>query len=168
MTEHELLNRIAGQDEVALRQLYGLYYPRLARFVFRLTQDTQIVGEVINDVFFVVWQKAGGFRGDSSPSTWIMGIAYKKVLKANKRQQSLRLVELPEDFAGEPASDPAPDVFSLVHRLSLKHQAVIILTYQFGYSYKEISEIVACPENTVKSRMHHARKALQMLLETDS
>ena len=50
-------------------------------------------------------------------------------------------------------------------KLSPKHQAVIILTYEFGYSYREISQILDCPENTVKTRMFHARKALRALLE---
>jgi len=38
------------------------------------------------------------------------------------------------------------------------------LTYYFGYSYKEISEIVGCPENTVKTRMYHGKQRLMDLL----
>jgi DNA-directed RNA polymerase specialized sigma24 family protein len=33
-----------------------------------------------NDTLFVVWEKAGDFRGDSRVSTWIMGIAYRRGL----------------------------------------------------------------------------------------
>ena len=52
-------------------------------------------------------------------------------------------------------------------RLKPNHRAVLVLTYQFGYSYREIGEIVSCPENTVKTRMHHARKALKSILERE-
>jgi len=38
------------------------------------------------------------------------------------------------------------------------------LTYFNGYSCAEISEIIGCPVNTVKTRMFHARGKLKSLL----
>ena len=52
-----------------------------------------------------------------------------------------------------------------MQRLSPSHRSVVELTYQFGYSYAEIAEIVGCPVNTVKTRMHHARMQLRKILE---
>jgi RNA polymerase sigma-70 factor (ECF subfamily) len=46
-------------------------------------------------------------------------------------------------------------------RLSTDHRDVIELTFFHGCSYQEIAEIVGCPENTVKTRMFHARKQLK-------
>ena len=51
-------------------------------------------------------------------------------------------------------------------RLSERQRSVVELTYQFGYSYAEIAEIVGCPVNTVKTRMFHARAQLRRILET--
>lgn len=39
-------------------------------------------------------------------------------------------------------------------------RAVVELTYYEGLSYRDIAEILGCPENTVKTRMFHARKKL--------
>ncbi len=50
-------------------------------------------------------------------------------------------------------------------QLSPKHRAVIELTFFEGLSYREISEIVGCPHNTVKTRMFHARRHLKQVLE---
>jgi len=168
LTETELLAAVAEADEGALRELYDRYYPRLARFLVRITTDDDLVAEIINDTFFVVWQKAAGFRGDASPSTWIIGICYRRAMKALGRRPV---------FEPLPEEEPAADGPGLVNRLSLaravarlkpKQRAIVVLTYQFGYSYREIAEIVHCPENTVKTRMHHARKALQKLMEAES
>jgi len=51
-----------------------------------------------------------------------------------------------------------------LHELSPEQRAVVELTYFYGRSYQEISEIVGCPVNTVKTRMFHARRRLKELL----
>ena len=43
-------------------------------------------------------------------------------------------------------------------------RAVIELTFFHGLAYQEIAKILNCPENTVKTRMFHARKKLQILV----
>ena len=49
-------------------------------------------------------------------------------------------------------------------KLSTDHRDVVELTFFHGLSYQEIAEVVGCPENTVKTRMFHARKQLKGLL----
>jgi RNA polymerase sigma factor (sigma-70 family) len=169
VTEADLLGAVARADECALRELYERYYPRLARFLVRMTRDDDLIAEIINDTFFVVWQKAAGFRGDSSPSTWIIGICYRRALKALKQIPPFEPLPETELAADEDNSPDGPlAVARAITQLTPKHRAVVILTYHFGYTYREIAEIVHCPENTVKTRMYHARKALQALLEAQS
>uniref|UniRef100_UPI000A540082 RNA polymerase sigma factor n=1 Tax=Streptobacillus moniliformis TaxID=34105 RepID=UPI000A540082 len=48
-------------------------------------------------------------------------------------------------------------------KLSAEQRAVVEMTYYQGLHYSEISEIMQCPENTVKTRMFHARKILAKL-----
>jgi RNA polymerase sigma factor (sigma-70 family) len=47
--------------------------------------------------------------------------------------------------------------------LPQEQRAVIELTFGHGLRYQEIAAILDCPENTVKTRMFHARKRLQTL-----
>jgi len=171
----DLIARIAKLDEKALELLYQNFYTRLFRFISRIIRKEELIGEVINDVMYVVWEKAETYNQQCQPSTWIFGIAY------NKARQSLRnagynddesLNELDGDnlvFADNNCAlnqlemtnwlEPALDM------LSPDQRAVIELTYFEGLHYSEIAILMDCPENTVKTRMHHARKKLALLLK---
>ncbi len=48
--------------------------------------------------------------------------------------------------------------------LSPEQRTVIELTYFHGMHYDEIAQLMDCPENTVKTRMYHARKKLASFL----
>ena len=50
--------------------------------------------------------------------------------------------------------------------LPAEQRAVVEMTYYYGLSYQEISEIMGCPVNTVKTRMFHARRRLREILPT--
>src|ERR1043166_9103722 len=94
--ESELIARIAKSDRRAFEELYTLYHRRLARFLTRLTKRYDVAEEVINDTFYIVWRKAGDFRGDSQPSTWMLGIAYRKARNAFRSSSRILAVENPE------------------------------------------------------------------------
>src|ERR1700730_15853101 len=89
--EVDLMAGIANGDRKAFDALYNLYHRRMALFLTRLTHRFDLAEEVINDTFMVVWRKARDFRGDSQPSTWILGIAYRKA--RNALRSSARLGE---------------------------------------------------------------------------
>ena len=167
-----LIVRIAARDRDAFESLYRGYYPRLRRFIERVTRRPQIVDEIVNDTMYVVWRKAPSYNLRSKVSTWIFGIALRRALKALKRTDD------PVDFVPDERPDPGSagpeglllqqetraSIVRALGALSPEHRAVIELTYFEGYSCAEIAEIVRCPVNTVKTRMFHARRRLRMLM----
>lgn len=56
---------------------------------------------------------------------------------------------------------------SALDMLSPDQRSVIELTYFQGLHYSEIAVLMECPENTVKTRMHHARKKLALILKNN-
>jgi RNA polymerase sigma-70 factor (ECF subfamily) len=48
-------------------------------------------------------------------------------------------------------------------KLPADQRAVLELAYHQGLHYQEIAQIMDCPENTVKTRMFHARKKIKAL-----
>lgn len=169
------LNAVAAQDHDAFDELYRQYYPRLMDFLARLVGHAGLAEEVINDTMYVVWSRADSFAGRSRVSTWIFGIAYKQAIKRLERERRARLNRLPEGWEARAENVHVDSEVSTLQlrdlldkalgRLSPRHRSVVELTYQFGYSYTEIAEILGCPVNTVKTRMFHARAKLRRILE---
>ena len=169
-----LLERIVQGDRVALHELYAAYHYPVLRFIQRITRSLELAQEGVNDVMLTVWRNGMSFGRRSSVSTWIMGIAYHKALKAlaSRQRWSSRFGFNLDDFEdrSEMAVDPEEhrDLRETLHKaleaLSPAQRAVVELTYFGGYSYEEIAAIMGCGENTVKTRMFYARAKLRKAL----
>ncbi|MFO0984386.1 MAG: sigma factor-like helix-turn-helix DNA-binding protein [Planctomycetota bacterium] len=48
--------------------------------------------------------------------------------------------------------------------IDLKHREVLVLHFLEDLSLEEVAAIVGCPIGTVKSRLFHAKRALQAVL----
>ncbi|MDB6060881.1 MAG: polymerase sigma70 [Verrucomicrobiaceae bacterium] len=176
----ELLQRVTLRDKTAFRALYHALYPPLSRYLLRLVGRIDAVDELLNDVMWVVWEKAGEFRGESRVTTWVLGIATRKSYRWRDqwRRQQIFLEQqslLEQQIAAHETHDmPEPktpfntgdsDLAVSLQQLSAEHQQTLELTYYFGYSCEEIARMMECPIGTVKTRLHYARKRLKQLLE---
>lgn len=168
--ERALLQRMAAGDREALGALYRPYRRRVARFVSRLTRRADVIDEVVNDCFWIVWQQAGAFRGESRVSTWILGIAYRCTLKALRQHGQDDAVESAATDVDESTTQPEHDhelrdwLGKALARLSADQRVVLELVYGGGHSLEEIAAILHCPLGTVKARLFHARVKLRNLL----
>jgi RNA polymerase sigma-70 factor (ECF subfamily) len=170
-SEFALLARVAEGDRQAFRELYLAYHRRLARFLTRITRRYDLAEEIINDTLWIVWRKAADFRGQSKVSTWIMGIAYRRALKALRHLNAGNVVLNPFDESSvltseEPQrdSDLRDWIDRALGQLPAEQRIVVELTYYQGLSCREVADIMDCPVNTVKTRMFHARRKLRTLL----
>jgi RNA polymerase sigma factor (sigma-70 family) len=166
----ELMERVSAGDAAAFEALYTTLYPRLFRFIYRMTRDADLAEDVLNETMLVVWEKPESFDGRCKPSTWVFGIAYLKSLKAcSKKPRAAAQVSL--DDIAEVLPDSKPSATRQVElddllRVALdtlppEQRAVVELTYYHELPCRDIAQILGCPENTVKTRMFHARRKLK-------
>jgi RNA polymerase sigma-70 factor, ECF subfamily len=168
--DRRLLARVAAGDREAFRELYIIYHRRLARFLTRLTRQYETAEEIINDTLWVVWRKAGDFRGDSRVSTWIMGIAYRRALKTLRTRSHALADAVPienqplvaPDELG--AAETSEWILLAMRQLPAEQRLALEFAYGYGHSCEEIALIMDCPVNTVKTRLFHGRAKLRALL----
>lgn len=172
-TSTDLLKKISTGDETAFADFYHLYESRLYRFIKSKLNDSFEASDILNEVFLEVWRKAHTFEGRSKVSTWLFGIAYFKTVDRLRKKKpetvdddSLLEIkdETPETLSTMITAEDKGDIRHCIDTLKSAHRAVMELTFFNDLSYREISNIVDCPENTVKTRMFHAKQAMKRCL----
>jgi RNA polymerase sigma-70 factor (ECF subfamily) len=167
-----LVTRIGRGDQAALASLYRRHYDRMCRFVFRVTNDASGIDDIVNESMLVVWDKAAVTTPQAKVSTWILGIAYRKALKAAERTRRTRTGHIDLDEMDETIADDDLDLRRLeaddvaaaaLRRLPPDQRAVMELVYHDGMPYQDIALLLECPENTVKTRIFHARRRLRAI-----
>jgi len=165
------LKAIAAGDQGALREMYRAYAGRIYTFAFGSLRNQEESHEVVVDTMYQVWRHAARFRGDSKPSTWILGIA-RNVMLTKLRSRRPDHEELPEDIAEDSPGPEAPTqdrqvrdaVRACMDGLPVEQRECLHLIYFEELSVSEVAEIQGCPENTVKTRLFHARRKIKPCL----
>ena len=167
---------IAQGDESAFKALYRAFSRRLYAYVIKQTGDAAQAEEIVADTLYEVWRAPTRFRGDALFSTWLIGVARNKVLMAWRGRKPDSKHEDIDDFAELIAGDDHDDfdtlalrqrregVLHCVQRLSDEHRECIHLVFYEGMALADVAKVQACPENTVKTRLFHARKKLEHCL----
>ena len=170
------LAAVARGDRASFERMYLHHHGRLARFLARHSTQRDVVDEIINETFWIVWRSAQTFRGDSKISTWIIGIAWRCLLKSLRNQPraaSQAELDAHERADGSFADADAADserrelrdwVNGGLALLPPDQRATIELAYFLGQSCEEIATIMDCAVGTVKARLFHARVRLRNTL----
>ncbi len=171
--DNDLVIRIADGDELAMRVLYARHQLKIYRFVLRLVRDEMAAEDTISEVFLDVWRQAGRFEGRSSVTTWLLAMARNKAWSALRKRREAGIdegvAEQLEDESDDPEvvaqkADKGAAMRRCIERLTVDHREVIDLVYYQETSLEEVAVILDIPENTVKTRLFHARKKLSELL----
>jgi RNA polymerase sigma-70 factor (ECF subfamily) len=172
-----LLVRIGQGDEAAFRDLYRAFSRRLYAYVIRKLGNEAQAEEIVADTLYEVWKAPARFRGESQFSTWLIGIARNKVLIAFRSRKPDAVYEDLQEIAEVIASEDAgafeqlaqrqrrEGVQHCMERLSDDHREAIHLVFYEGMSLAEVAQVQSCPENTVKTRLFHARQKLRNCLK---
>ena len=162
LSDHQLISRVAGEDEDAFRTLYERFADRVFRYAFTLLRNQHLAEEAAQETMIAVWKGAERFQGRSKASTWIFGIARNKAFDLIRREK--RGERTPDVSLVSP--DPSPGllqqevVAGAMSTLPEPQREVVFLTFYEGLSYGEIAGVLGIPEGTVKSRMFHAKRKL--------
>ncbi|RYG44261.1 RNA polymerase sigma factor [bacterium] len=136
------------------------HYDAVYRFCARRV-GIEWAADTAQDTFLTAQKALPRFRGESSPRTWLLGIAHNECRRIyRQRRVEPPTLELdPErsgDADGERTIVDREALRGALARLSDDHREVVMLHEVEGLTYEEASSVLGIPVGTVKSRLHHA------------
>jgi RNA polymerase sigma-70 factor (ECF subfamily) len=162
-------------DPAAWNVLFKRYQLPLYVFVFELLHNEQASLDVVQETFIRAVRHIRGLRDDARFSSWLFGIAHQQCVqhwrRSSREQESLgELAHTPEGVSEDPGEmlirrEQEEEFMRLLNRLPETQRAVLLLHYLEDFTLEEIADTVDAPIGTVKSRLHHARRALRSLME---
>ena len=162
-------SRAGVRDEDELVRWANDHYDSVYRFCVRRV-GTDRAADVAQETFITAQRAIRRFRGESSPLTWLLGIAHNHCRRASRRDASRPTVELAENDGAFECEGAIVDTQALARALadlSTDHREVVLLHEIEGRGHDEIARILNIPPGTVKSRLHYAFRALRAALFPD-
>ena len=162
-----LLERIAHQDDAALKVLYQQCAPKLYGLALRVVTHRDWAEDVLQEAFLSIWRSAPDYRASLSPPMAWMGLIVRSrgldMLRRRTADRSHVTQELDDTMADTMASDsPTPmdtaqaseqawALHQCLGRLENKQREVVSLAYVRDMSHGELAEQLSLPLGTVKT-----------------
>lgn len=161
---------VQSRDEAAVAAAVGFHFPRLARYVSRLSGDPGLAEDIAQEslVRAVVACRRG--RPPRQLATWLYAVAtnlWRDAARSAERRHTTP--GLPPDLAGcpdpAPCADDAEVLRAALGRLPPEFRAVLILHFYEGLTLGEIAHVTGAPLGTVKWRVFTALRRIRRLLD---
>ena len=182
--ESDLVRRAARGEEVAVRIIMQMHNRRLYRVVRSIVRDGAEAEDVLQEAYLHAFHSLAGFRGDASLATWLTRIVLNEALQRVRRHTDLPTsqIEPPNQSAshvipfpinGIPVADPERamaqrQLCQLVERaideLPQDFRTVLVARVVEGMSVEEAAALLGIRPETVRSRLHRARRMLRVRL----
>jgi RNA polymerase sigma-70 factor (ECF subfamily) len=169
MSDEALVGLIARGHKHAMQVLFARHNVRMFRFLMRFVDSESMAEDLVSEVFIDVWRGAGQYAARSKVSTWLLAIARYKALSALRRRSTDESDGDAIEFIEDPGDNPevamqkterSAILLDCLRQLSPAHREIIDLVYYHERSINDVAEIIGVPQNTVKTRMFHARRGI--------
>jgi len=184
MTEiAETTEAIIGQclqgDQTGFATLYERFAPGVYRLCYSLVLNRQDAEDVMQETFVYAFKNLHRFDANrASFKTWLYTIAVSRCRNTYRRKRfplldlsqllhfevSAPKSETPEAaIARRDAKDAVEDALTT---LTPRLREAVVLRYGHGLTYREMAEVMGCPQKTAESRVRLAHETLRGMLQS--
>jgi RNA polymerase sigma-70 factor (ECF subfamily) len=179
LQDEQLIAAVAHGDRRAFETIYDRYAPAVFGLALKMLRDREVAEEIVQEVFWRVWQRAGSFDCKRSFAPWLFGIAHNACIDELRRQrmrpQSIRgddeyslLSMIPDDTDVSELAlhvEQRRSVAEALQQLPVEQRQALTLAYFGGLTQPEIAEQVEAPLGTVKTRIRLGLQKLRDMLQ---
>jgi RNA polymerase sigma-70 factor (ECF subfamily) len=180
----ELVRRALARDDTAFRIIMERHNRRLYRIARGILRNDTEAEDVVQEAYVSAFTHLDGFRGDSSLATWLSRITMNEALGRLRRERlavdldtfeaqrtEAQIIQFPQTVTSddpertmaqreilqlvEQATDNLPEIFRIV----------FITRVIEGMSVEETADLLGLRPETVKTRLHRARRLVREQLD---
>jgi RNA polymerase sigma-70 factor (ECF subfamily) len=179
LTDEVIVTRVRSGETALYEILVRRYNQRLYRTIRAILRDDRNVEDVMQQTYTDAYLHLDQFRGDAKFATWLTRIAVNRAIRNRSGdRRGLQLVT----SAGAPAVErtaalninPEHAAYghelkvvleSLIEQLAEPFRVVFVMREVEGLSTAETAACLEINEDTVKTRLHRAKRLLQEQLD---
>lgn len=181
--ESELIRRAVRKDEAAIRAILQANNRRLYRVARSIVRDDGEAEDVLQEAYLRAFSALAEFRGESSLATWLTRIVLNEALQRRRRRTELAAAQIdpPRHLAaqiipfptGHQTVDPERamaqrEICQLlehaIDELPDEFRTVLVARVIEDMSIEETASLLGLRPETVKTRLHRARRLLKAAL----
>lgn len=170
--EVEILCRKAcNGDHAAASTLVSMFYARIFAYFRRLCGNEEDSADLTQKTFSKAWTSLDSYRGRSSFSTWLHGIAHhvhvdwRRKPDRNDHQTEAwweaRAAESATPFEDAAQKETAHQLYYWVDQLDQEQKQAVHLHYYQGLSLSETAQVLGIATSTLKYRLKGALEFLR-------
>jgi len=172
--DRDLVEAAQRGDHAAFVDLVRSHGNRFFAIAYRILRDVDRAEDALQDALVIAWRDLRDLRDPDRFDAWVHRLLTNVCIAdaGRERRRLSNLHVLPFD-------DPAApdDLLTLAdrdqldrgfRRLTADERAILVLRHYVGYEPSEIAELLGRPAGTIRSRLHHAHRAMRAALDADA
>ncbi|RNC67041.1 RNA polymerase sigma factor [Proteiniphilum sp. X52] len=173
--EQDILQQILRGNTVAMKEFYNTYSGYLTTVCSRYISNREDVKDVLQESFIKAFKavKQFEYKGEGSLKAWTTRIVINEALKHLKKNQKLKVTNMPDRDLPDMADEQEPDfeeiptsvILEMIRTLPTGYRTVFNLYVFEQKSHKEIASILGIAENSSASQLHRAKSILVKEIE---
>jgi len=170
-TDDNFIDRVLEGEKEAFRFLVERHNNLSYSLALRIVKDRTDAEEVAQEAFIKAYRSLKLFNRKSKFSTWLFRIVYTTAISFLRKEKKYTAEDITdhENTAGVEAmgmegQDRKTFIKHALANLSPDDAAVVTLFYLHQYSLEEVAEVMGQKVNTIKVKIHRARKKLAVEL----
>ena len=173
-----IIERALDGDQVGYAELYDRFAASLYRLCYSLLMNEQDAEDILQESFLYAFKNLHRFdSGKASLKTWLYTIAVSRCRNTYRRKRFLTVditqwlgLELKAPLSEAPEAavirrDASESISKALLDLSPRLREAIVLRYGQSMTYREISEVMGCPQKTAESRVRLGHQRLKQSLQ---
>ena len=172
--QNALVEQTQRGDAEAFDSLARIVGDRCLAIAVRILRDHDLAEDAVQAALITAWTELRALRDASRFEPWLHRIltnaCYAEARRRTRWSEGMRILPVAGAYGSDEylTVDDRDLLERAFRRLTVQQRAVLVFHHYLGLPLPEVAARMGIPLGTVKSRMHHAKRALRASLDAEA